>query len=100
MLFLVEPTAVRSVDYNGSLLVKPSRLIVPVGAHGLERCLNCTGVVAAEKQLTAGGLQYNPDVCLGSATIAPVQCVECAVCHCCCHVGLLSRSVRPYNQYS
>ncbi|VXB14239.1 hypothetical protein ARTHRO9AX_120015 [Arthrobacter sp. 9AX] len=88
------------VDFYGCFLVKLPRLIVPVRAQRLERRFNCTCVVAAEQQLTAGGLQYNPDICLGSATIAPVECVECAVCHCCCHVGLLSRSVRLYNQYS
>jgi hypothetical protein len=100
MLFLVEPTAVRSVDYNGSLLVKPSRLIVPAGAQWLQRCLDSTGMVATEEQLTTGGLEYNADICLCSATIAPVQCVECAVRNCCCHIGLLSRSVYLYNQHS
>ncbi|GAB5080569.1 hypothetical protein ARTHROSP310_37180 [Arthrobacter sp. AD-310] len=88
------------VDFYGCLLVKLRRFVMPVGAQRLERRFDCTRMVAAEKQLTAGGLEYNPDICLGSATIATVEGVKCAVCHCCCHIGLLSRSVRLYNQYS
>src|SRR5687767_15044213 len=57
-------------------------------------------MVSAEEQLTSGGLEYNPDVCLRTATVAPVSCGECAVGNCCCHVGLLSRSVHLYNQHS
>ena len=57
-------------------------------------------MVSAEEQLASGGLEYNPDVCLRTATVAPVSCGECAVGNCCCHVGLLSRSVHLYNQHS
>lgn len=88
------------VDRYGCLLIEALGLIMPVGSHGPERGFNCTCVVAAEEQLTTGGLEYNADIRLGSATIAPVSGVQCAVCNCCCHVGLLSSSVHPYNQHS
>ncbi len=88
------------IDRNGCLLVEALGLIVPVGGQGPKRGLNCACVVAAKQQLTAGGLEYNADICLSPATIASVSCVQCAVCNCCCHVGLLSSSVHPYNQYS
>ena len=97
-----------ALNHTESLLSPPRpaasreacRLIVPVGVSGLKRSFDCPRVVAAEEQLPAGGLKYNADVRLCSAAIAPVQCVECAVCNCCCHVGLLSRSVCLYNQHS
>jgi hypothetical protein len=63
------------VDGDGRLLVEALGLIVPVGSHRPERSFYCTCVVAAEEQLTPGGLEYNADICLGSATIAPVSCV-------------------------
>lgn len=88
------------VDGDRSLLGEALGLIVPVGSHGPERGFNCAGVVAAEEQLTAGGLEYNADVRLGSATVTAISCVQRAVCNCCCHVGLLSSSVHPYNQHS
>lgn len=88
------------IDRDGCLLVEALGLVVPVGGQGPERGLNCACVVAAKQQLTAGGLEYNADICLSPATIASVSCVQCAVCNCCCHVGLLSSSVHPYNQYS
>jgi hypothetical protein len=57
-------------------------------------------MVSAEQQLASGGLEYNPDVCLRTATVATVSRSECAVGNCCGHVGLLSRSVHLYNQHS
>ena len=66
---------VPSVDRNRCLLVEALGLVMPVGGQGPERGLDCAGVVAAEKQLTAGGLEYNADICLSPATIASVSCV-------------------------
>ncbi len=99
-VFRTLPVCPALVDGDGSLLIEALGLIVPVRSHGPKRSFNCTCVVAAEKKLTTGGLEYNADIRLGSATIAPVSCVQRAVCNCCCHVGLLSSSVHPYNQHS
>jgi hypothetical protein len=47
------------------------------------------GVVAAEEQFSAGGAQHNPDVGLGSTTVATVHSGQFAGSYCCCHDDLL-----------
>jgi hypothetical protein len=61
------------VDGDRRLLVKTTRLVVPVRAERPERRFYGAGVVAAEKKLTPGGAENNPDIRLCSATIAPVD---------------------------
>src|SRR5213595_2890572 len=69
------------VGQDRFFLLKAGRFVVPIRANRTQRGLYCTRVVAAEKQLTAGGLKYNADIRLCPATIAPVESIECAVCN-------------------
>jgi hypothetical protein len=78
------------LDEDRLLLAQAAGLIVPLGSERLQGGLNSAGVVTAEEELTAGGLEDNPDVGLSSAAVATVQGVQFAAGNGCCHGGLLS----------
>ncbi len=68
-----EIPVVRLVDRDRSLLVEAAGLVVPVGTERPKLRFYGSCVVSAEKQLTAGGSENNPDVRLCPATVTPVN---------------------------
>ena len=64
------------VDFDGFLLVSRAVSSCQSELSGFSVGFDGAGMVAAEEKLTAGGAENNPDICLCSATVAPVEVVS------------------------